>query len=345
MLRKSVLVTGGAGYIGSHAAKALAGHGFVPVVLDTLALGHRRAVKWGPFIEGDAGDEPLVRRIISEYDIEAVIHFAGNAYVGESIENPRKYLNENVATSLGLLNAMVDSGVDKLVFSSTCATYGIPDTVPIDENHPQSPINPYGESKLFVERALKWYSHAHVLRYVSLRFFNAAGGDPDGDTGESHIPETHLIPLAIQTAMGLRPNLTVFGTDFATRDGTAIRDYVHVSDLAAAHVAALRFLEDGGDSTAFNLGTESGYSVRDVIHCVQRVVGRPVTVVDACRRTGDPAVLIAKAEKARRVLGWYPKFSNLDSIVETAYRWQLLQSSALWSEHLVSHTLSASCPG
>ena len=322
MSHDHVLVTGGAGYIGSHTAKVLSRSGLQPVVLDNLTAGNRWAVKWGRLIEGDISDEALLRQVIARYQIITVIHFAGSAYIAESVQNPRKYFLNNVSKSLRFLDAILDSGVQQIVFSSTCATYGIPDYLPIDENHPQSPINPYGESKLFIEKALKSYGRAYGLRSVTLRYFNAAGADPDGDIGESHYPETHLIPNAIRAALGLIPAITVFGTDFPTPDGTAVRDYVHVTDLADAHVAALRYLKAGGRNAAFNLGIGSGFSVMDVIRTVERITGRRIPVINDARRPGDPATLIASPEQARRVLGWNAKYAGLDEIVATAWQWQ-----------------------
>jgi UDP-arabinose 4-epimerase len=316
-----VLVTGGAGYIGSHTAKALAEAGYEPVVIDNLSAGRRNAVRWGPFEEGDISDERLVRRVVDRYDIETVAHFAANAYVGESVEQPRKYFNNNVINSLRLLHALLDAGVTRIVFSSTCATYGIPNTTPITESHTQVPVNPYGESKLFVERALRWYGDAHGLRSVCLRFFNAAGADASGTLGESHDPETHLIPLAIGAAQGWAPPLKVFGSDYDTPDGTAVRDYIHVTDLADAHVRAIKYLERGGPSTAINLGTGRGYSVREVQLAVERISQTAVPAAMCERRLGDPAMLVANARKAAKVLGWKPRYTDLDEMVETAWRW------------------------
>jgi UDP-arabinose 4-epimerase len=318
---RNVLITGGAGYIGSHTAKALADAGYQPIVLDNLSAGSRDAVRWGPFEEGDIADECLVRRVVDRYHIEAVAHFAANAYVGESIEQPRKYFNNNVVNSLRLLHALLDGGVDRIVFSSSCATYGIPKHNPITEGHAQTPVNPYGESKLFVERALRWYGDAHSFRSVCLRYFNAAGADPTGCIGEEHNPETHLIPLAIGAAQGWAPRLRVFGSDYDTPDGTAIRDYTHVSDLADAHVRAIQYLENGGASTAFNLGTGRGHSVREVQLAVERVTGRAVPTAVCSRRPGDPPSLVANARNARKALGWSPRYTDLDEIVETAQRW------------------------
>jgi UDP-glucose-4-epimerase GalE len=318
---KNILVTGGAGYIGSHAVKALAREGLQPVVLDNLVAGNRWAAKWGRLIEGDISDEALIRQILARHQIRAVLHFAGSAYIAESIQNPRKYFLNNVTKSLQFLDALLDFDVKQIVFSSTCATYGIPKYLPIDENHPQWPVNPYGESKLFIEKTLKWYGQTHGIRSVILRYFNAAGADPDGEIGEGHDPETHLIPNTIRAALGVTQGVTVFGTDFPTSDGTAVRDYVHVTDLADAHVRAISYLEAGGGNASFNLGTGTGYSVRDVIRCVEQIAGGRISVIEAPRRPGDPATLVASAEAARRVLEWKPNFSSLDEIVATAWKW------------------------
>lgn len=316
-----VLVTGGAGYIGSHACKALAQAGHLPVTLDNLTEGHRRAVKWGPLVEGDLCDLTLVRRTLREYRITAVMHFAAHAYVGESMRAPGKYFHNNTVKSLGLLEAAIECGVELFVFSSTCATYGLPQRLPIDEAHPQHPVNPYGESKLFVEKALRWYERAHGLRFTTLRYFNAAGADREGEIGEAHNHETHLIPLAILTALGQRPHLEVYGTDYPTPDGTAIRDYVHVTDLAAAHVLALNRLLAGDASAALNLGTGQGCSVLQVLDAVTAVAGRKVPVRKSPRRPGDPPVLIADAQRAREALGWAPYLSDLETIIHSAWRW------------------------
>jgi UDP-glucose-4-epimerase GalE len=318
---RSVLVTGGAGYIGSHTCKALAAAGYSPVTLDNLAYGHRWAVRWGPFEQADLADRLAVERVLREHRIGAVIHFAAYAYVGESMADPGKYFRNNVANTLNLLEAMRVAGVGRIVFSSTCATYGIPEAVPIGEDHPQRPVNPYGESKLFVERALHWHGVAHGLRWTALRYFNAAGADPDGEIGEDHQPETHLIPLAIETALGRRRELLVMGTDYPTPDGTAIRDYIHVADLADAHVRALRHLEANGISGALNLGTGHGHSVREVVAMVERVSGRQVNARNAPRRAGDPPALVAAPGRATELLAWKPRWSSLQSIVQTAYRW------------------------
>ena len=318
---RSVLVPGGAGYIGSHACKALAAAGYVPVTLDNLVYGHRDAVRWGPLIEADLGDRRTLERVLREYRVSAVVHFAAYAYVGESMADPGRYFHNNVTCSLNLLDAMHATGVRRLVFSSTCATYGIPDAVPITEDTPQRPVNPYGESKLMVERALHWHGVAHGLKSIALRYFNAAGADAAGDLGERHDPETHLIPLAIDAALGRAPPLLVMGTDYDTPDGTAVRDYIHVTDLADAHVRALACLEQGGASAALNLGTGHGHSVRDVIAMVERVTGLKVPRTDAPRRAGDPPALVAAPGSAKALLGWQPMWSDLETIVRTATAW------------------------
>jgi UDP-glucose-4-epimerase GalE len=320
---KSILVTGGAGYIGSHTCKALHNAGYTPVTFDSLVYGHREAVKWGPFIEGDLSDKVLLKKTLADHDIEAVIHFAAYAYVGESMEQPQKYFTNNVVNTLSLLDVMHDAGVGHIVFSSTCATYGLPERVPIDESHPQQPVNPYGESKLFIERALKWYDVAYAMKSVALRYFNAAGADADREIGEDHEPETHLIPLVIQAALRQREQVSIFGTDYPTTDGTAIRDYIHVTDLGDAHVRALEYLLGRGESVALNLGTGRGYSVRDVITSVENMSGRVVPVINAPRRAGDPAELVADAAAARHILGWEPRHSSLDNITKTALEWHL----------------------
>ena len=321
----NILVTGGAGYIGSHTAKTLAAAGYTPVVLDDLSTGNSWAVQWGPLIKGNIGDDSLVRRTIERYEIRAAIHLAASAYVGESMNNPRKYFHNNVRNSLSLLDSLLACGVDRLIFSSTCAVYGVPQTEALDEEHPQAPVNPYGESKLFIEKACQWYEAAHDFRYVSLRYFNAAGADPSGVIGESHNPETHLIPLAIGTALGSYPELRVYGTDFPTADGTAVRDYVHVSDVAAAHVSALQYLEAGGASERINLGCGNGVSVREVIQTVERLSGAPIATREEERRPGDPPALIASAKRAEKVLGWKPSFTDIESIISTAWNWSCAQ--------------------
>lgn len=319
-MSKTVLVAGGAGYIGSHACKALAAAGYTPVAYDNLSFGHRWAVQWGPLVEGDIADTALLRRTIREHDVSAVMHFAAFTYVGESMTEPAKYMKNNVVNAIALLDAMRAENVSRIVFSSTCATYGDPVRVPLAEDHPQAPINAYGETKLMVEKVLRWYGAAYGLRWMALRYFNAAGADPQGRIGECHQPETHLIPLILDAALGRRPAIDVFGSDYPTPDGTAIRDYIHVDDLAEAHVRALGHIEAGNDSAALNLGTGRGCSVREVIAAVERVTGRPVPVREASRRAGDPPALVAQPALAEQVLGWRAR-CGLDEIVETAWRW------------------------
>jgi UDP-arabinose 4-epimerase len=323
-----VLVTGGGGYVGSHACKRLAAAGYKPVVLDDLSEGHRWAVKWGPLIVGDIGDRELVIDTIRSFNIQAVLHFAGRAYVSESIQQPRIYFNNNFAKTLVLLDSILDAGVDKLVFSSTCATYGDPQQLPITEDHPQRPINPYGVSKLMVEQALHWYRCAYGLRYVALRYFNAGGADLDGEIGEDHDPETHLIPRVIAVAQGKLPQVEIFGTDYETRDGTAVRDYVHVADLASAHVRALDRLIDGGNSVSINLGTGRGHSIREVISMAEKISGARVPVREAPRRLGDPAALVADPSRGETILQWRPKVSDLQTIVHSAWNWHRPRSVA-----------------
>lgn len=320
--KQHILVTGGAGYIGSHTAKALAERGFTPVVYDNLIHGHRWAVQWGPFVEGDILDRALLVDTLRRYDISAMLHFAAFAYVGESMKSPERYFNNNVTGSLSLLHASLEAGVRHLVFSSSCATYGFPDRMPISEDTHQAPINPYGETKLMVERALRWYGQAHGITWTAMRYFNAAGADPDGQLGEMHLPETHLIPLALQAALTGTP-FDVFGNDYPTPDGTCVRDYVHVSDLADAHVVALEYLLNRGPSVAMNLGTGHGYSVREVIDAAQVITSREVPHRMTSRRPGDPAILIADPARAEQILGWRAQRSSLESIVSSAWNWHV----------------------
>jgi UDP-glucose 4-epimerase len=324
----TILITGGAGYIGSHALRELRREGLPCVVLDNLSRGHRELVGDADVVVGDIGDTALVRRVIADHRVSAVMHFAAFAYVGESAADPLLYYANNVAGTVGLLKAILASDVRLLVFSSTCATYGVPEAIPIDEDHPQRPINPYGASKLMVERILQDAERAHGLRSVVLRYFNAAGADPSGTIGEWHEPETHLIPLALQAAAGQREAVDVFGTDYPTPDGTCVRDYIHVTDLAQAHVLGLRHLEGGKPSDVFNLGNGNGFSVRQVLETVERVTRRPVASRTAARRPGDPPTLVGSAAKARRVLGWAPRFDALEAIVETAWNWQRSRPAA-----------------
>ena len=317
-----ILVTGGAGYIGSHTVKALAAAGLSPLIFDNFSTGHRSFVRGTPAFEGDVCRPSDLQQVFSEYAIEGVLHFAGKALVAESVQKPELYYQTNLIGGLNLLGAMQKCEVKFLIFSSTCATYGVPERVPIREDHPQLPINPYGDSKLAFERAMRWFHEAHGLEYLSLRYFNAAGADRDGEFGEDHEPETHLIPLALQAAAGRRPDLQIFGTDYPTPDGTCIRDYIHVSDLARAHVAGLQALMEGRvESQALNLGTGGGYSVRDVVDSVRRVTGRSFTARESARRPGDPPVLVASVDRARKLLGWTAVESGLDTIVASAWKW------------------------
>jgi len=316
-----VLVTGGAGYIGSHTAKALARAGHEPLVLDNLTSGHRWAVKWGRLLDWDLTDTEMLPQFLEKEDVEAVLHFAASLLVGESVKEPRKYFWNNVVNTLRLLDAMLEAGVKRIVFSSSAAIYGYPQKVPIPEDHPKQPVNPYGETKLAMERALQWYGNAYDLRWVALRYFNAAGADPDGELGESHDPEAHLIPLVIKAALGRRPHVEIYGSDYPTPDGTAIRDYIHVTDLAAAHVRALEYLGDGGESRALNLGTGRGYSVHEVINAVGKISPRPVPFREGPRRAGDAPVLVADASQAGNALGWKPQHSGLETIIRNAWTW------------------------
>lgn len=317
----SVLVTGGAGYIGAATAALLIESGERVVILDNLSRGHRDAVPPGvPFYEGDAGDRELVARIVREHRSESCIHFAAFAYVGESVEHPRLYADNNIVQGLSLLNSLRDSGVGHIVFSSTCSTYGEPQYMPIDEAHPQQPANPYGWSKLLIERMLDSYSRAYGLHFVALRYFNAAGAT--NRHGERHDPEPHLIPNVLRAAAGQIPAVKVFGNSYPTPDGTAVRDYIHISDLGSAHLLALRYLRGGGPSIALNLGNGTGYSVMEVIQSASRITGREVPFEIAPPRSGDPSHLVACAEKARAVLGWKPQIPTLDDILRSAWKWR-----------------------
>ena len=311
MSAPAVLVTGGAGFVGSHACKALAGAGYRPVVYDNLSNGVAEAVKWGPLEIGDLHDAARLAAVVDRHKPLGVLHFAAFIEAGESVDAPTRFYRNNVAGTLALLGVMRAAAIDKIVFSSTAAVYGEPEVAPIPETHPLRPVNPYGRGKLMVEEILRDVSAADGLGYCALRYFNAAGADPDGELGENHDPETHLIPLVLQAAYGLRPEIAIYGTDYDTPDGTCIRDYVHVSDLAAAHVLALRRLLDGGENLVANLGTGRGYSVREVIDTVEEVTGRAIPVREAGRRPGDPAVLVAEASQARQRLGWQPSYEKL----------------------------------
>ena len=317
----AILVCGGAGYIGSHINKQLNKEGYETVVFDNLVYGHKEAVKWGTLVKGDLGNIEEIESVFEKYDIDAVFHFAAYAYVGESVDEPEKYYYNNVANTLNLLKVMKKHGCNKIIFSSTCATYGEPERVPITEDMPQHPINPYGATKLMVERIFKDYHKAYGLNYVVLRYFNAAGADPDGEIGESHDPETHIIPLVLDAAGGEREDIKVFGTDYDTPDGSCIRDYIHVTDLASAHLLSLHHLENGGNSDFFNLGNAKGTSVLEVIDSVKRITGREFKVTLSDRRAGDPAKLVGSSEKAMKVLGWKPVYADIDTIVSHAWKW------------------------
>ena len=304
----AILICGGAGYIGSHINKLLNQKGYETVVLDNLVYGHREAVKWGEFVKGDLADEREIEAVFQTYKIEAVFHFAAYAYVGESVEEPEKYYYNNVVNTLNLLKVMRKHGCGTIIFSSTCATYGEPDCVPITEEQKQN-------------RIFKDYAKAYGLRYVALRYFNAAGADPEGEIGESHTPETHLIPLVLDAAAGKRADIKVFGTDYDTPDGSCIRDYIHVADLAKAHVLALQYLEQGGDSDCFNLGNERGTSVLEVVEAVKAVTGKEFAVTYAERRPGDPAILVGSSKKAECILGWKAEYPDIETIAAHAWRW------------------------
>lgn len=322
--KPTILVTGGAGYIGSHTVLALQQAGYPVIVLDNLGYGHREIVESvlkAELIVGDIGDRALLDQLFSQRAIGAVLHFAAYIAVGESVADPAKYYRNNVVGTLTLLEAMTAARVPHIVFSSTAATYGIPQTPAIAEDHPQLPINPYGESKLMVERMLRDFDQAYGLRSVIFRYFNAAGADPSGNLGEDHQPETHLIPLILLAALGKRDNIAIFGTDYPTPDGTCIRDYVHVNDLAHAHVLGLEYLLRGGESTSFNLGNGNGFSVRETIAAAQAITQRPIAVVERDRRPGDPPVLVSSSDRARAVLGWQPQYPDLEAIVSHAWHW------------------------
>lgn len=318
----SVLVSGGAGYIGSHMVRMLVDLGHTVVTFDDLSTGFRDAVLGGEFVHGSLHDKAVLSALFGKYQFDAVVHFAGSIAVGESVRDPAKYYQNNLAGTMNLLDAMREHSVNKLVFSSTAAIFGVPQYVPIDESHPQAPINPYGMTKWVTERILRDYDAAYGLNSVVLRYFNAAGAAPDGALGERHEPETHLIPLALRAAKGELPELTVFGTDYDTPDGTCIRDYIHIIDLCDAHVLALQHLMSDGESRAYNLGNGQGYSVKEVIQVAERVMGKTVPVRYGPRRAGDPPRLVADARKIRKDWGWEPRFHNLEQIVEHAWHWE-----------------------
>jgi UDP-glucose-4-epimerase GalE len=315
-----ILVTGGAGYIGSHAVRLFLSRGHDVWVYDNLSFGHRGAVPAARLVVGDLNELPRLDQLLLEKRIEAVVHYAAFAYVGESVQHPAKYYQNNLVNTLNLMECLRLNGIRRFVFSSTCATYGVPERVPIAEEAPQRPINPYGASKLAVEQALHDFAYAYQWGYAALRYFNAAGASPDGTIGEDHHPETHLIPLVLYAALGRRPHIEVFGTDYPTPDGTCIRDYIHVDDLAEAHLLALEHLQPGQEMR-YNLGTGRGYSVREVIRAVEEVTGKKVPVKEGPRRAGDPPSLVASSEKIQRELGWRPRYTELRAIVETACNW------------------------
>ncbi len=322
--KPKILVTGGAGYIGSHTVLALKRAGYQVVILDNLVYGHRDLVEQVLQVElvvGDTNDRTLLDRLFTTQQFAAVMHFSAYAYVGESVSDPAKYYRNNVTGTLTLLEAMEAVSIKNFVFSSTCATYGVPTKVPIPEDHPQNPINPYGATKLMVERILTDFDVAYKLKSVRFRYFNAAGADPSGNLGEDHNPETHLIPLVLQTALGKRESVSIFGTDYPTPDGTCIRDYIHVSDLADAHVLGLEYLLKGSESTVFNLGNGNGFSVREVIDTAKKITGKEIKVVECDRRLGDPPALIGSGDKARQILGWEPKYADLENILAHAWAW------------------------
>lgn len=318
-----ILVCGGAGYIGAHMVRYLLRHGHEVVVLDNLSTGHRKAVPQGLLEEADLLDSGSLRSVFFRHQFDGVIHFCARSLVGESVANPYAYYQNNVAGTLNLLEAMQEADVQHLVFSSTAAVFGNPDTLLIDEEHSKRPINPYGASKLMVERILADAAHAYGVSSTALRYFNAAGADPDGGIGEAHEPETHLIPNVLRAALGQGAGLKVFGTDYPTRDGTCVRDYVHVNDLASAHLLALQYMRSNPGAHAFNLGNEQGFTVLEIIEAARRVTDCNIEYLQEARRAGDPAVLVASSEKARRVLGWQPVFTDVGAIIETAWRWHL----------------------
>lgn len=317
-----ILVAGGAGYIGSHVNKALNQRGYQTVVYDNLVYGHKESVKWGILEVGNLADEKRLEEVFAKYPVDAVMHFAAFAYVGESVREPAKYYRNNICNTIHLLEAMRRHRVNTLVFSSTCATYGVPKQLPITEDMPQHPINPYGRTKWMAEQIFEDYKNAYGLQYCCLRYFNAAGADPDGKIGESHMPETHLIPLVMEAAAGTRDYVSIFGTDYPTQDGTCIRDYIHVVDLADAHIRALEYLKSGGQRRCLNLGNGKGWSVAQVIDTVKQVTGRDFMVKKEAARPGDPPALVGSAKKAWEVLGWKPEYGDLRVIVEHAWRWQ-----------------------
>ncbi|MHB9037128.1 MAG: UDP-glucose 4-epimerase GalE [Armatimonadota bacterium] len=317
----AVLVTGGLGYVGSHAVKMLIERGETVISLDDLAFGHPEAACGSEIVIGDIGDKDLLRNVFSTHSIDSVMHFAAFADVGESVADPQKYYITNISKSLAMLEVMLEFGIKMMIFSSSAATFGEPEEVPIPEDHPKNPTNPYGRSKLMLEEILKEYEHAYGLRSISFRYFNASGADPSGQIGEDHTPEHHIIPLVLQVALGQREKFSIFGSDWPTPDGTCVRDYVHVTDLAQAHILGLDALRNGKKTTAYNLGNGNGYSVREVIAMAEEVSGKKITAVESGRRPGDPAVLVASSKKIIEELGWRPAYPELKTIIETAWNW------------------------
>ncbi|RJS48570.1 MAG: UDP-glucose 4-epimerase GalE [Methanobacterium sp.] len=316
-----ILIVGGAGYIGSHVNKVLNEKGYDTLIMDNFSYGHRELVKWGEVLEGDLGDVELLDRIFQEYPITGVMHFAAFTYVGESVTRPAEYYQNNTTNTLNLLRSMVKNKVKNFIFSSTCAVYGVPEKIPLTEDHPLNPINPYGRSKLMVEEMLHDFSQAYDFNYISLRYFNAAGAAPDDGIGEWHQPETHLIPLVLDAAREIRDKVSIFGTDYPTSDGTCIRDYIHVLDLAQAHIQALEYLEKNNKSQVFNLGNGQGFSVREVIESCRKVTGRNIQVKEEDRRPGDPPVLLGSSKKAEELLGWKVEWVELEDIIASAWKW------------------------
>jgi UDP-glucose 4-epimerase len=328
MKNTKILVVGGAGYIGSHMVKDLLDAGYHVITLDDLSTGHRELVTGGEFIEGGLGDRVLIDKLFSTHKISAVMHFAAFSLVGESVEKPLKYYRNNMAATAELLDSMICHNVKRFIFSSTAAVYGEPVDIPITESHPCNPTNPYGESKIAVERMLKDCDSAYGFKYISLRYFNAAGADKSGEIGERHRNETHLIPLVLDVALGRRENIKIFGTDYPTSDGTCIRDYIHVSDLSGAHLLALNSLLSGEDSAVYNLGNNRGYSVREVIELARKVTGKAIPAIEADKRPGDPGILIASSEKIKKELGWKPEYEDLETIIQTAWKWHQKEATS-----------------
>ena len=321
MKKKIILITGGAGYIGSHAVKEASRFGFEPVTFDNLSMGHSWAVKAGKTVKGDLADRAKLLKTFHKFKPSAVMHFASHCFVGESVTDPQKYYQDNLTNAMNLFSVMLEQKVMHFILSSTCATYGDPVQVPMPESHPQNPVNPYGDSKLMLEKILLWYDKAYGLKSTFLRYFNAAGAHASGEIGEVHSPETHLIPLVLDAALGRRKNITIFGQDYPTPDGTCVRDYIHVTDLASAHFLALQRMMETGKSDFFNLGTGRGYSVKEMITAAEKVTSQKISVIMGARRAGDPPELVAQADKANQMLGWKPQHSSLENILETSWKW------------------------